>query len=336
LSQILDALNRRRRASRRDLPEGPTAQGDAVLATLGYTPSGRRGRPAGLIVAAGIVALAAWLVWGVMQGGGSAPAVASAPPGVTPYPATTDVVDARPVEPPPVEPAPSAPAATIEVRQPRGSRLAVVAPPGPQRPPDPVPAAQKPPPDAAADLMTQALYHHRAGDFESALVAYRTLIEQNQLNAAAHNNLGLLYQQKDLLDDAARSFQRAIIIDARYGLAHNNYGVTLLRQGRPEEAAVQFRTVLSLEPRNVDALVNLALAEKAAGRGEQARSTLLRALGASPRHAMAHYNLAVLHDDTGEHARALEHYRAFLEHAGADHADRTAGVRARVEALANR
>jgi Flp pilus assembly protein TadD len=356
LSQIFDSLTRRRRAQGRHASGHPTVQGDAVLATLGYTPrSAGGGRRAGLVIGAVVAVVLGWIGWGALHDPAPASHTPSSAPSRQASPVTAvaepPIGDAAaraeglPATAPPLtqegpvgdgDPPAAAPAVAMDTRP---SVLAPVEPatrPVGRSQPEVVPPAVEPAAAAPPDLMAQALYHHRAGDFESALVAYRALIQQNELNAAAHNNLGLLYQQKDLLEDAAAAFRRAIIIDARYGLAHNNYGVTLLRQGRPDAAAAQFRTVLELEPRNVDALVNLALADKAAGRGEAARATLLRAIGAEPRHAMAHYNLAVLHDDTGEHARALEHYRAFLEHAGADHADRTADVRARLDALINR
>jgi Tfp pilus assembly protein PilF len=182
--------------------------------------------------------------------------------------------------------------------------------------------------------MELALYYHRSGDFEGALQHYRALLQKNELNAQAHNNLGLLYQEKNLLDDSARELQRAIIIDPRYTQAHNNYGVTLLRQGKVDAAAAQFRTVLSLEPRNVDAMVNRALAEKAGAEPERAKESLLQALTIAPKSASAHYNLAVLYDESGEIARAIDHYRAFLDNAGAEYADQAPTVRARLAALA--
>lgn len=192
------------------------------------------------------------------------------------------------------------------------------------------PAVAAPAPNA----FELALYYHRAGDFENALVQYRSLLQANELNAQAHNNLGLLYLDKNLLDDSARELQRALIIEPGYARAHNNYGVTLLRQGKLDASASEFRTVLSLEPRNVDAMVNLALVEKASGQPERAKQSLLHALSVAPKGAAAHYNLAVVYDDTGELSRAVEHYRAFLEHAGAEYADRAPVVRARLAALA--
>lgn len=191
-------------------------------------------------------------------------------------------------------------------------------------------------PSVSVNDFELALYHHRAGDFENALLHYRALLGTNELNAQVHNNLGLLYQEKNLLEESARALQRAIIIDPRYRAAHNNYGVTLLRQGNLDAAAAEFRTVLTLQPRSVDALVNLALVEKSAGQPERAKETLLRALTVQPRSAAAHYNLAVLFDDSNEAARAIEHYRAFLDNAGAEYADRAPVVRARLAALALR
>jgi hypothetical protein len=48
----------------------------------------------------------------------------------------------------------------------------------------------------------------------------------------------------------------------------------------------------------------------------------LPAPGLSPGYAPAHYNLPVLDERPGGHARAVEHFRAFLEHAGGEYAAR--------------
>lgn len=165
---------------------------------------------------------------------------------------------------------------------------------------------------------------------------YRAVLQKNELNPQAHNNLGLLYRDKGLLDDAVRHFQRALLIDARYVTARNNLGVALLGLGRIEEATSEFRRVLTQQPRNVDAMVNLALAEKSAGRPGVAMETLVRAIGLDPRSAPAHYNLGVLYEQSGEGSRAVDHYRAFLDHAGPHHAGRAPEVRARIADLTKR
>jgi Tfp pilus assembly protein PilF len=184
-----------------------------------------------------------------------------------------------------------------------------------------------------ANDLELALYYHRAGDFENALQHYRALLQRNELNAQAHNNLGLLYQEKNLLQESARELQRAILIEPRNAGARNNYGVTLLMQGKPDEATAQFRSVLALDSQNLDALVNLALAQRASGQLDVAKETLLSALTIAPRNAAAHYNLGQVYDQTNEPARAVEHYRKFLETAGSEHATRAVAVRARIAAL---
>jgi len=178
-----------------------------------------------------------------------------------------------------------------------------------------------------------ALESQRAGDFNGALQRYHALLERDERNAQAHNNLGLLYQENGRLAEAARELQRAVAIEPRNAGTHSNYGVTLLMLGRTDEAVAEFQSALSIEPGNLDARVNLALAERSSGQLDLAKETLLDVLNRSPANAPAHYNLAQLYDQTNEAARAVEHYRLFLEHAGAEHADRAAPVRARIAAL---
>ena len=86
-------------------------------------------------------------------------------------------------------------------------------------------------------------------------------------------------------------------------------------------------------PRNVDALVNLAMSLRAAGKFDLAKETLVKAVAIAPGNAEAHYNLGQLYDQTDEPARAVEHYRTFLDTAGAEHASRASAVRARIAVL---
>ena len=91
--------------------------------------------------------------------------------------------------------------------------------------------------------------------------------------------------------------------------------------------------VARAEPRNVDALVNLAMSLRAAGKFDLAKETLVKAVAIAPGNAAAHYNLGQLYDQTDEPVRAVEHYRTFLDAAGAEHASRASAVRARIAVL---
>ena len=326
VSQIFEALRRSRQQDRSDAGNKRTAHADALLATMGFASEKpkprRRYAPALLVV---LLALAGWLGWR-WYSERPEPSIAERAPVVNrPAQPAAPPAEARP---PAAQPAPPPVAAA-----PAPSELAPIA--SAEAPPvrSPVAAPRPQPTGGEADSLQLALQFHRAGDFDNALLQYRAVLLADERNPQAHNNLGLLYREKGLLDDAVRQFQRALVIDARYATARNNLGVALLGLGRVDEAASEFRQVLSQQPRNADAMVNLALAEKSADRPGAAMETLVRALAVEPRSAPAHYNLAILYEQAGERGKAVQHYRAFLEHAGSQHAARSPEVRGRLAEL---
>jgi Tfp pilus assembly protein PilF len=356
VSRLFDSLQRaRRREPEEDhyAQSHRAAQADAVLETLGYRkrrPNSYR-KPIFFAVIGIVAAIAvAWILWpkaGVRRR--PAETVAN-PASQSPPPVAVNPSPTRPPAPaPPATSAPPPPALPSVQARPKAVAGPVSTPPPvvrtPRRPvPEPQPAAGAtggtvtPPATEAgvppsAEVFRQAVYFHRAGDYDNARTRYMALLARNELDPRVHNNLGLLYRDRGMLDDAVREFQRALIVNPHYLTARTNLGVALLGQSRLDEAAAEFNRALSQDARNVDAIVNLALVEKAAGRSERAKELLLRALVLDSHNAPAHFNLAALYEASGEEARAVDHYRAFLENAGEDHAARTADARARLEAL---
>jgi Tfp pilus assembly protein PilF len=82
--------------------------------------------------------------------------------------------------------------------------------------------------------------------------------------------------------------------------------------------------------------VNLGLAQAGAGQSAEARASLTRALEIDKHNAAAHYNLALQYEKSGDTALALDHYVAFLQFAGPEHAGYVADVRLRVQSLEHR
>ena len=323
MSQLLDALRRAARpGSARQKIDPVRSQPGAIFATMGQGAKARRQREWWIaLLALSFVAVIVFAWSGLRAGRGQAPPrltdQAAVSPRRSPPPAPRN-----PAVAPAVASAQSATAAPVEARQ------------KPTPSPPPVQAPQPAPRVARGSReFGRALALQRAGDLVAALAAYRTLFDDPNLAAAARNNAGLIHQQRGELGDAQQAFERAIEDWPAYARAHNNLGVVLLAAGRVQDAAVRFRRAAELDPRDPDPRVNLALAYKAGGRLEEAKEALLQALVLSPANAPAHYNLAVVYDHSGEPGRAVDHYRSFLEHSGAEHAARTADVRARIEAL---
>ena len=338
MSLLFDSLRRGRDAP--DARDAVTRQVRAVhiLATHGYA-AGSRGAtsPRAIAFVAAILALyaGAWSGWQWYAGRAVRPALSrDSPPGVD-HPAASQEQPAGPAfepsgaAPPSASARPRPPAPHPQQRA--GARARADTQSSVVEPPPRQGAAERPLQNG--NDFQLALYYQRAGDFDNALSRYRTLLQRNPMNAQARNNVGLLYQSRGMLEEAVAEFQRALHIDPRYTRARNNLGVALLAQGKIDAAAGEFRSVLAGEPRDVDAMINLALVQKAEGRLEFAKETLLRALFIDQRSAPAHYNLGVLFELSGEITQAVEHYRAFLEHAGSGYSTRAPEVRARLDTL---
>ena len=328
MSELFDSLRRNRRSGPLAVPRGRSMNNGALLLeSLGYTPIRRKSPAVFVTVAMFAIAAASYFAWRQWPSSGKPPA---------PQIATSSV--------PPV-PSPPATKAPKPSTEPTSGTVPPPAPPASLGDPNPVriPSRPAPPARAAASGATTeaddfnfAVYHQRAGDFDAALLKYRGLLQKNELNAQARNNLGLLYLEQGLVEDAVRELRRALTIDPTYSRARTNLGVALMRQGQLDAAASEFGVVLAQAPSDVDALVNLALVERAGEDNERAKELLIRALAVAPRNAWAHYNLAVVFDHSGEVARAVEHYRAFLDNAGPDVSARAPDVRARLDALTRR
>lgn len=315
MSRIHDAL-RRGRAPTLSSSGGRPAQADAVLAALGYHSERPRRSLSAVVLVLLVLSAVGISVWYMRPA-----AVASKPPAPVALKTQTHAE---------------------ALQSPDASRRAVTqAALAPARvEPRPVPARQptaaNPTPAPVPDEFTLALYYQRTGDFEQALVHYKTVLQRDEMNANAHNNLGNLYMGKALYEEAAREFHRVLAIEPRYVTAHVNLAAALYQLKRYDESAAEARSAIRLDGRNADAYVNLALAQAAGGQTSDARSSLTRALEIDTHHAAAHYNLALQDEKAGEIALALDHYRAFLQYVGPEQAGYAADVRSRVQVLERR
>lgn len=370
MSRIHDAL-RLGRSPARPLPAGRTAQVDAVLAALGYKSDRPRRPNTGIVVGSVLLVALAGGVWWMLPTTVAPPKPArpAAPRASAPAPEKASVLPPKPPQdvtphapapatatPPIVEapkPAPAMVSAPAIIAPPPGHTIEAPtsAPAAPQAriartkgAPSPAAGLRSPRPQAsdAAEPATKeedfrlALYYQRSGDFEQALVHYKAVLQRDELNVEAHNNVGNLYMSKSLYDDAAREFRRVVAVEPKYVTAHVNLSAALYQMKKYDEAAVEARAAIRLDARNDDAYVNLGLAQAAEGQPSDARASLTRALDIDKHNSAAHYNLALQYEKAGEIALALDHYRAFLQYAGPDQASYTADVRLRVQALETR
>ena len=183
-------------------------------------------------------------------------------------------------------------------------------------------------------------------DYKDPATLWAGAARLRPLNSRAHNGLGVVLAQAGRLDEAVKSYQRAVAIDpgyaeALYNLgsalnrageqaaafqayertvaldhgnfrAHNNLGNILLQMGRPEEAALHFREVTRLDPGSPFGHNGLGLALGQLGRYEEAERELREALRLRPDYTGAAFNLATVLQAQGRLQEAIAAYKLVL------------------------
>jgi tetratricopeptide (TPR) repeat protein len=114
---------------------------------------------------------------------------------------------------------------------------------------------------------------------ETAIEAYRRVLELNPSAAGALVNLGTIFYRQRKFEEAEKYYRQAIEVDAGYPLAQFNLGNLYDEQGRLDEAFDHYR----------------------------------RALALNPKYADAHFNLALLCERSGDNLRAVHHWRSYLK-----------------------
>ncbi len=159
-------------------------------------------------------------------------------------------------------------------------------------------------------------------------------------DAGAHNNLGVLYYNKGLYEDAVAAFTRALELDPKMQVAQRNLEVAYLNTGyydrrvaqlrerlrtrvddrdarwelgrayallgQYDEAIAEFETLLRHHPDDLAAITQLGLAEKARGNLGDAQRWFEESLRLDPDSSVTHFTLAEIFYNQGRHEDALK------------------------------
>ena len=198
------------------------------------------------------------------------------------------------------------------------------------------------PPVSDNSHFTRALRHHQAGEWQEARVAYEACLATDpdhphvlanlgsvyrQLglpeqalgcllratavapdDAGAHYNLGNLYRSQGKLAEAVGAYRRSLACPAAAGQqaqAAYNLGLTLVELREPEAAEVAYRQASAADPAHVDAALNLATLLGSQGRLTEAAAEYESVLQRHPDEARVINNLASLYQDAGRSEAAL-------------------------------
>jgi predicted O-linked N-acetylglucosamine transferase (SPINDLY family) len=139
-----------------------------------------------------------------------------------------------------------------------------------------------------ADLLDQALSHHRAGQLGQAEQLYRQILRDVPHHADAWHFLGLLTFQMGQAEIAVEYIGQAIALGANHAGVHLNLGRIHEARGRLEEACASFEHALRLQPDSAEACLYLGGVCRRLGRLTEAEDAYQQALRLKPDDADAH------------------------------------------------
>ena len=140
-------------------------------------------------------------------------------------------------------------------------------------------------------LLGQAIQFHQSGSLDQAEGLYLQVVQGDPSSADAWCYLGVVQVQRDRLDAAAVSLQKALQLRPQFPEAHCNLGTVFLFQGKLDRAVERYESALRFQPKMADAHSNLGKAYDELHRYPEAEASSRRALELAPQHAGAWTNL---------------------------------------------
>lgn len=160
-------------------------------------------------------------------------------------------------------------------------------------------------PDGAAAHYVTALQQERVSNFDGAIEEYRRALQQSPAFAQASGNLGLLYAQKGMNDEASVELSKGLasVKNPRY---HKAMAQILAGQKVYSLAAYHYSEAGRLLTSDASVFIGLAEVYSASNQPDKALEEYRRALTADPASAKAYLGSAAILLERGEQDKALE------------------------------
>ena len=157
-----------------------------------------------------------------------------------------------------------------------------------------------------------SLTWRQSGLYGNAMTLYQATLEKNPNCWMAHNNLGLILEEKGRLQDAMDHYKKSVLLNPKNSEAYNNLGGLLLKTGRLPEAIVQFEQALRYKQNFAEAHNNLGLVLVNIGRLDEAIEHFKQALRLKPSYAETQNNLGEVLARTDRPQEAIKCYEQAL------------------------
>jgi len=153
------------------------------------------------------------------------------------------------------------------------------------------------------------------GEITLAETLYREALDRAPRSPAALNNLGLLYLNKDRVEEAHALFQKALESDPDYPDAQINLGISYWKKGEEEQAIVAFEKAKGNKKNRATANNNLGVIYQNRGDYSRALALFREAVREGPQDMGACLNLALALERNGQTDEAIVQLeKAHLRH----------------------
>ncbi|MBN2357957.1 MAG: tetratricopeptide repeat protein [Deltaproteobacteria bacterium] len=146
-------------------------------------------------------------------------------------------------------------------------------------------------------------------DWSAAFPVARQLLEDDPDDALALACRGAIYRERLLFEEAEADLKKALRLNERLAYAHSALAVLYDVSERRVEAERHHRRAVELEPQNPEYLNNLGFSLYIHGQARQAIPFFKDALRIDPNDRRAHNNLGFAYAQSGDLARAWQHFQ---------------------------
>ena len=150
------------------------------------------------------------------------------------------------------------------------------------------------------------------GQLEEAFKSFQKAVALKPDYAEAQYNLGVTIHELGQVDSAIKCYERALAIQHAYPNAHNNLGQILLESGQPDAAMSHFEWAVAYQPEFSEAHNNLGSSLLALRQVNTAVTHYEKAIAIKPDYQLAYNNLGIAYQRLGEIDKAFKSFERAL------------------------
>ena len=168
-------------------------------------------------------------------------------------------------------------------------------------------------PDESLLFNISGVCYKAIDQLQDAIKSFEKAVIINPNFTDAYYNLGLTFQELNMLEAAVKSYEKAIEIQPNYAVVHNNLGIVFRELGQINDSINCYKKAIASQPDFIEALNNLGNVLKESDRLDDAVKFYEKAIVLDPNFADAYNNIGIVLFETGQFNDAIKFYEKALE-----------------------